>query len=183
MKANINNTNNNAANCTLKTQQTAPTFGDLCWDSYGKSSVIVFGNIDDHQEQLTGMGGKRIDAKYSALQIGRKWSEKMGRTDAYIFSSKQRENVCKYVAKVNKAIFDAALWYEDETVKQAASYQVGERVVTVHGKGTITEHVAKYGGGKCRCVKLDKFTYNYGWEGMPQTFIEVGENEMRPEAA
>ena len=59
---------------------------DLTFDYYGKESIIVFGNIENHAKILEIMGGKLIDAKYSPLANGRKWTEKMGRTRAYYFS-------------------------------------------------------------------------------------------------
>ncbi len=189
--ANNNNEIKNAANmvasdnmkvadylANLKKQK-GENFGDLCWDNYGKASVIVFGNIAGHADELEILGGKRIEAKYSALQNGRKWTEKMGRTAAYIFNASHRDGACRYLANINDAILSAALRKEGETVKPAKSYQVGDRVNTIYGKGTIIEGESKY-SDRCRCVRLDIQTYNYGWKGMPQTFVEVSDGDMKP---
>ena len=194
MNTSVNNNNEtkNAANmvasdnmkvadylANLKKQK-GESFGDLCWDNYGKASVIVFGNIAGHADELEILGGKRIEAKYSALQNGRKWSERWGRTTAYLFGANAKEAARRYLTEINHAIMNAALRKEGETLRPAQAYKVGERVTTIHGTGTVTEHEARYGNGRCRCVRLDRPTYNYGWEGMPQTFIEVSEENMKP---
>lgn len=188
---NINNETMNAANMaasdnvkkadmlTDQKVKKGENFGDLCWDTYGKASVIIFGNIDDHADELEILGGKRTSAKYSALQNGRKWSEKMGRTDAYIFNATHKEGARRYLVNINSAIMSAALRKEGETLKPAKSYQTGDRVNTIHGKGTIIEGESKY-SDRCRLVRLDRPTYNYGWEGMPQTFVEVSDENMKP---
>lgn len=193
MNTSVNNNNEtkNAANmvasdnmkvadylANLKKQK-GESFGDLCWDNYGKASVIVFGNIAGHADELEILGGKRIEAKYSALQNGRKWTEKMGRTAAYIFNASHRDGACRYLANINNAILSAALRKEGETVKPAKSYQVGDRVNTIYGKGTIIEGEAK-SSDRCRRVRLDIQTYNYGWNGMPHTFVEVSDGDMKP---
>lgn len=187
MKQTANNNSKNAAQmkaaelATAKREQ-GTAFGDLFWDNYGKSSIIICGNIDDHAAELEALGGRRIMARYSALQNGRKWTERMGRTDAYLFSEARQREALQYLTTINAAIFDAALRHEGEQVKAAEAYEVGERVATIYGSGEITKHTARYGGGKCCVVKLDRFTYRYGWKGMPQTFVEVSAEDMRPEA-
>ena len=158
-------------------------YGDLCYDYYGKGSVIVFGNTDDHREQLEQMGGKYSDRlRYSALQNGRKWTEKQGRTAGYYFTTEQgKEQAVKYVQRVNHSIFDK---YEQEAAKMGDKVQrredlkEGDRVRTIHGVGTVTAHEPKYNKRVSVCVKLDKFTYNYGWKGMPHTFIECRCDEV-----
>lgn len=152
-------------------------YGDLCYDYFGKGSVIVFGNIADHREQLEAIGGKYSERlKYSPLQNGRKWTEKQGRTTGYYFTSKQsKEQAVKYVQTVNHTIFDK---YEQEAAKLGdliqtrADLKEGYRVRTLHGLGTVTAHEPEYNKANTVVVKLDKFTYNYGWKGMPHTFIE-----------
>lgn len=152
-------------------------YGDLCYDYFGKGSVIVFGNIADHREQLEAIGGKYSERlKYSPLQNGRKWTEKQGRTTGYYFTSKQsKEQAVKYVQTVNHTIFDK---YEQEAAKLGdliqtrADFKEGYRVRTLHGLGTVTAHEPEYNKANTIVVKLDKFTYNYGWKGMPHTFIE-----------
>ena len=188
MKQTANNQAKNAAQmkaaelATAKKEKQGTAFGDLFWDNYGKSSIIICGNIDDHAAELEALGGRRIMARYSALQNGRKWTERQGRTDAYLFSEARQCEALQYLTTINAAIFNAALRHEGEQVKAVEAYEVGERVATIYGSGEIIEHTARYGGGKCRAVKLDRFTYRYGWKGMPQTFVEVAAEDMRPEA-
>ena len=175
-----NNENNNRVNI-----QTLPAgeYGDLCYDYFGKGSVIVFGNTSDHAAQLEAMGGKYSDRlRYSALQNGRKWTEKQGRTRGYYFTTEDsKREAIQYVQRVNHAIFDK---YEQSTagmegvIQKPADFKAGDRVRTIHGLGTVTEHTPKYNAAQSVCVKLDKSTYNYGWKGMPQTFIECRCDEI-----
>ena len=175
-----NNENNNRVNIQALP---AGEFGDLCYDYFGKGSVIVFGNTSDHAAQLEAIGGKYGDRlRYSALQNGRKWTEKQGRTAGYYFTTEQgKREAVQYVQRVNHAIFDR---YEQSTeggehLKQKpADFKAGDRVRTIHGLGTVTEHTPKYNAAQSVCVKLDKSTYNYGWKGMPQTFIECRCDEI-----
>ena len=161
----------------------AGEYGDLCYDYFGKGSVIVFGNTDDHAAQLEAIGGKYGDRlRYSALQNGRKWTEKQGRTAGYYFTTEgAKREAIQYVQRVNHAIFDR---YEQSTagmegvIQRPADFKAGDRVRTIHGLGTVTEHTPKYNAAQSVCVKLDKFTYNYGWKGMPQTFIECRCDEI-----
>ncbi|MBR3164113.1 hypothetical protein IKF15_02315 [Candidatus Saccharibacteria bacterium] len=152
---------------------------DLTWDSYGKNSIIVFGNIEVHANYLEIMGGKLINAKYSPLANGRKWTEKMGRTRAYYFSATNKAAAIHYLTDYNRAIFDLALWHEGEEQKNITDYTPGQKVVTIWGLGEVTEHPAQY-SSRCLVVKLDTPTYNYGWKGLPQTFVEVSCENMRP---
>lgn len=175
-----NNENNNRVNI-----QTLPAgeYGDLCYDYFGKGSVIVFGNTSDHAAQLEAMGGKYSDRlRYSALQNGRKWTEKQGRTHGYYFTTEEsKREAIQYVQRVNHAIFDR---YEQSTagmegvIQKPADFKAGDRVRTIHGLGTVTEHTPKYNAAQSVCVKLDKSTYNYGWKGMPQIFIECRCDEI-----
>lgn len=160
-------------------------YGDLVYDFFGKGSVIVFGNIEDHKEQLEAMGGKYGDKlHYSPLQNGRNWSPKMGHTRGYYFTSKTgKESAVKYVQQVNQSIFAK----EDElsvklgyTILKRGDFRPGERVRTMYGLGTVTEHEPKYNKETTVCVKLDKPTYNYGWQGMQQIFIECRTYEIVP---
>ena len=179
-KVNNNNENNNRVNI-----QTLPAgeYGDLCYDYFGKGSVIVFGNTSDHAAQLEAMGGRYGDRlRYSALQNGRKWTEKQGRTAGYYFTTEHgKREAVQYVQRVNHAIFDR---YEQSTEggehlrQKPADFKAGDRVRTIHGLGTVTEHTPKYNAAQSVCVKLDKSTYNYGWKGMPQIFIECRCNEI-----
>ena len=154
---------------------------DLTFDYYGKESIIVFGNIENHAKILEIMGGKLINAKYSPLANGRKWTEKMGRTRAYYFSKTNKATAIQYLSDYNRAIFDSALLREGEECKPIADYTPGEKVLTIYGIGEVTEHKAHYSAA-CLVVKLDTPTYNYGWKGMPQTFIEVKADDMKPAA-
>ena len=161
----------------------AGEYGDLCYDYFGKGSVIVFGNTSDHAAQLEAMGGKYSDRlRYSALQNGRKWTEKQGRTAGYYFTTdEQKREAIQYVQRVNHTIFDK---YEQSTagmegvIQKPADFKAGDRVRTIHGLGTVTEHTPQYNKAVSVCVKLDKSTYNYGWNGMPQTFIECRCDEI-----
>lgn len=158
-------------------------YGDLCYDYFGKGSVIVFGNTDDHRAQLEEMGGKYGDRlKYSPLQNGRKWTEKQGRTAGYYFTTERgKAEAVKYVQRVNHSLFDR---YEQAAAKMGDRIQKredlkeGDRVRTIHGVGTVTAHEPRYNARVSVVVRLDKFTYNYGWQGMPQTFIECRVNEV-----
>ena len=178
-KVNSNERENRVNNIAMP----AGEYGDLCYDYFGKSSVIVFGNTDDHAAQLEAIGGKYSDRlKYSPLQNGRKWTEKQGRTAGYYFTTEQgKREAVKYVQRVNHAIFDR---YEQSTDggehlrQKPADFKAGDRVRTIHGLGTVTEHTPKYNAAQSVCVKLDKFTYNYGWKGMPQRFFECGCDEI-----
>lgn len=161
----------------------AGEFGDLCYDYFGKGSVIVFGNTSDHAAQLEAIGGKYSDRlRYSALQNGRKWTEKQGRTAGYYFTTDEsKREAIQYVQRVNHAIFDK---YEQSTagmegvIQKPADFKAGDRVRTLHGLGTVTAHTPKYNKAVSVCVKLDKSTYNYGWKGMPQIFIECRCDEI-----
>jgi hypothetical protein len=178
-KVNNNENKNRVNNIAMP----AGEYGDLCYDYFGKGSVIVFGNTADHAAQLEAMGGKYSDRlRYSALQNGRKWTEKQGRTAGYYFTTDESKGeAVKYVQRVNHAIFDK---YEQSTkggehLKQKpADFKAGDRVRTIHGLGTVTEHTPKYNAAQSVCVKLDKSTYNYGWKGMPQIFIECRCDEI-----
>ena len=161
----------------------AGEYGDLCYDYFGKSSVIVFGNTDDHAAQLEAIGGKYSDRlRYSPLQNGRKWTEKQGRTAGYYFTTEQgKREAVQYVQRVNHAIFDR---YEQSTegmenVRQKpADFKEGDRVRTIHGLGTVTANEPQYNKAVSVCVRLDKMTYNYAWKGMPHTFIECRCDEI-----
>ena len=161
----------------------AGEYGDLCYDYFGKGSVIVFGNTSDHAAQLEAMGGKYSDRlRYSALQNGRKWTEKQGRTAGYYYTTDEsKREAIQYVQRVNHAIFDK---YEQSTagmegvIQKPADFKPGDRVRTIHGLGTLTEHTPQYNKAVSVCVKLDKSTYNYGWKGMPHTFIECRCDEI-----
>jgi len=178
-KVNNNESKNRVNNITMP----AGEYGDLCYDYFGKSSVIVFGNTDDHAAQLEAIGGKYSDRlRYSPLQNGRKWTEKQGRTAGYYFTTEDgKREAVQYVQRVNHAIFDK---YEQSTkgmenVRQKpADFKAGDRVRTIHGLGTVTAHEPQYNKAVSVCVELDKFTYNYGWKGMPQTFIECRCDEI-----
>ena len=180
--AKVNN-NNESKNSVNNIAMPAGEYGDLCYDYFGKGSVIVFGNTDDHAAQLEAIGGKYSDRlRYSPLQNGRKWTEKQGRTAGYYFTTEEsKREAIQYVQRVNHAIFDK---YEQTTkggehLKQRpADFKPGDRVRTIHGLGTVTEHTPQYNKAVSVCVKLDKFTYNYGWKGMPQTFIECRCDEI-----
>ena len=154
---------------------------DLTWDYYGKQSIIIFGNIEAHAKYLEFMGGKLIEAKYSPLANGRKWTEKMGRTRAYYFSATRKADAIQYLTEYNRAMFDLALWHEGEEQKTITDYTPGQKVVTIWGLGEVTEHKAHY-SSRCVVVKLDTPTYNYGWKGLPQLFVEVNAESMRPAA-
>ncbi len=174
---------NNESNRVNNIAMPAGECGDLCYDYFGKSSVIVFGNTDDHAAQLEAIGGKYSDRlKYSPLQNGRKWTEKQGRTAGYYFTTEgAKREAIQYVQRVNHAIFDR---YEQSTEggeylrQKPADFKEGDRVRTIHGLGTVTANEPQYNKAVSVCVKLDKFTYNYGWKGMPQTFIECRCDEI-----
>ena len=175
--------NNESKNSVNNIAMPAGEYGDLCYDYFGKSSVIVFGNTDDHAAQLEAIGGKYSERlKYSPLQNGRKWTEKQGRTAGYYFTTEQgKREAVQYVQRVNHAIFDK---YEQSTAgmenvrQKPADFKAGDRVRTIHGLGTVTAHEPQYNKRVSVCVELDKFTYNYGWKGMPQTFIECRCDEI-----
>ena len=189
MKTNNNgkqadNCKNQESNNRVNIQELpAGEYGELCYDYFGKSSVIVFGNTDDHAAQLEAIGGKYSDRlRYSALQNGRKWTEKQGRTRGYYFTTEgSKREAIQYVQRVNHAIFDK---YEQSTagmegvIQKPADFKPGDRVRTIHGLGTVTGHAPRLNAAQSVCVKLDKFTYNYGWKGMPQTFIECRCDEI-----
>jgi hypothetical protein len=161
----------------------AQNFGDLCFDYFGKGSVIVFGNVPDHVQQLEALGGRfSFNLHYSPLQNGRKWSRKMGTTRGFYFTSeKSKREAVAYVRAINNALFDkytAAARGVDLSRQTPADFKAGDRVRTIHGTGTVTEHTPQYNAARSVVVKLDKFTYNYGWQGMPQTFIEVSTAEV-----
>jgi hypothetical protein len=180
--AKVNN-NNESKNRVNNVAMPAGEYGDLCYDYFGKSSVIVFGNTDDHAAQLEAIGGKYSDRlKYSPLQNGRKWTEKQGRTAGYYFTTEQgKREAVQYVQRVNHAIFDR---YEQSTkggehLKQKpADFKAGDRVRTIHGLGTVTANEPQYNKAVSVCVYLDKMTYNYTWKGMPHTFIECRCDEI-----
>ena len=177
--ANASESKNRVNNIALP----AGEYGDLCYDYFGKSSVIVFGNTDDHAAQLEAIGGKYSDRlKYSPLQNGRKWTEKQGRTAGYYFTTEQgKREAVKYVQSVNHAIFDR---YEQSTKggehlrQKPADFKEGDRVRTIHGLGTVTANEPQYNKAVSVCVRLDKMTYNYAWKGMPHTFIECRCDEI-----
>ena len=161
----------------------AQNFGDLCFDYFGKGSVIVFGNVPDHVQQLEALGGRfSFNLHYSPLQNGRKWSRKMETTRGYYFTSeKSKREAVAYVRAVNNALFDkytAAARGVDLSRQTPADFKAGDRVRTIHGAGTVTEHTPQNNAARSVVVKLDKFTYNYGWQGMPHTFIEVSTAEV-----
>lgn len=178
-KVNNNESNNRVNNVAMP----AGEYGDLCYDYFGKSSVIVFGNTDDHAAQLEAIGGKYSDRlKYSPLQNGRKWTEKQGRTAGYYFTTEQgKREAVQYVQRVNHAIFDR---YEQSTEggehlrQKPADFKEGDRVRTIHGLGTVTANEPQYNKAVSVCVRLDKMTYNYAWKGMPHTFIECRCDEI-----
>lgn len=180
--AKVNNSNE-SKNRVNNVAMPAGEYGDLCYDYFGKSSVIVFGNTDDHAAQLEAIGGKYSDRlKYSPLQNGRKWTEKQGRTAGYYFTTEQgKREAVQYVQRVNHAIFDR---YEQSTEggehlrQKPADFKEGDRVRTIHGLGTVTAHEPQYNKAVSVCVRLDKMTYNYAWKGMPHTFIECRCDEI-----
>lgn len=152
----------------------AGEFGDLCYDYFGKSSVIVFGNTEDHAKQLEEIGGKKSDRiRYSPLQNGRKWTEKSGRTSGYYFTTeKAKAKAVEYVQRVNLAIFKKYEKAATNVSQMPADFKEGDRVRTEHGLGTVTAHTPRYNAANSVCVKLDKFTYNYGWKGLPHLLID-----------
>ena len=152
----------------------AGEFGDLCYDYFGKSSVIVFGNTEDHAKQLEEIGGKKSDRiRYSPLQNGRKWTEKSGRTSGYYFTTeKAKAKAVEYVQRVNLAIFKKYEKAATNVSQMPADFKEGDRVRTEHGLGTVTAHTPLHNAANSVCVKLDKFTYNYGWKGLPHLLID-----------
>ena len=180
--AKVNNSNE-SKNRVNNVAMPAGEYGDLCYDYFGKSSVIVFGNTDDHAAQLEAIGGKYSERlKYSPLQNGRKWTEKQGRTAGYYFTTEQgKREAVQYVQRVNHAIFDR---YEQSTagmegvIQRPADFKEGDRVRTIHGLGTVTANEPQYNKAVSVCVRLDKMTYNYAWKGMPHTFIECRCDEI-----
>lgn len=180
--AKVNNSNE-SKNRVNNVAMPAGEYGDLCYDYFGKSSVIVFGNTDDHAAQLEAIGGKYGDRlRYSPLQNGRKWTEKQGRTAGYYFTTEQgKREAVQYVQRVNHAIFDR---YEQSTEggehlrQKPADFKEGDRVRTIHGLGTVTANEPQYNKAVSVCVRLDKMTYNYAWKGMPHTFIECRCDEI-----
>ena len=156
------------------------TFGDLCWDTQGKASAIVFGNIDDHAAQLEALGGVRREVNYHPLRTVK--ARRGDRMEAYYFDKRHARNAGPYVARVNHTLQDS-VWKSCHALeKQAADYEAGDRVRTIYGLGVVIDGGGLHAPSKnCVRVRLDGTTYNYGWEGMPQKFVEVSGRDMMAE--
>lgn len=186
MKTNFNNINESANQ--VKNQNAAAialpeTFGDLCWDNYGKSSAIVFGNIDDHAAQLEAMGGVRRTVNYSVASAA--LCRRPGRNDhmeAFYFDKSRAQNAGQYVGRANRAIMDAIFF--NASRKAAGEYREGDRVRTIYGPGHIIDGTRMHKPSKgCLWVELDGMTYNYGPKGFPHKFVEVSAEHMAAETA
>lgn len=132
--------------------------GDLIWDAYTPKSILVFGNIDDHANQLSQLGGVRRYCRYSPLQNGKRWNMKMGRTDAFVFTLDLKQKAIEYVNAANKAIETA---YNQANSTSRASIP-GTKVITPYGYGIILNGST---------IQLDKPTYNCGWKGLPEIYV------------
>ena len=156
------------------------TFGDLCWDTYGKASAIVFGNIDDHAAQLEALGGVRREVNYHPLRTVK--ARRGDRMEAYYFDKLHARNAGPYAARVNHALQDA-VWKACQRIeKQAADYEAGDRVRTIYGPGVVIDGNRMHAPSKnCVWVQLDGATYNYGPKGLPHTFVEVSARDMMAE--
>ena len=151
------------------------TFGDLCWDTYGKASAIVFGNIDDHAAQLEALGGVRREVIYSP-------AKRDDRMEAYYFDKRHAQNAGPYAARVNHALQDAVWKARPRIEKQAADYKAGDRVRTIYGPGVVIDGGGLHAPSKnCVWVRLNGTTYNYGPKGLPHTFVEVLARDMMAE--
>ena len=157
------------------------TFGDLCWDNYGKTSAIVFGNIDDHAAQLEALGGVRRMANYSVASASLyRRPGKNDRMEAFYFDKSHAQNAGQYVARVNHTIMDGIFGSPDH--KTAEEYREGDRVRTIYGPGHIIDGTSMHKPCKgCLWVELDGMTYNYGPKGFPHKFVEVSAEYIIPE--
>ena len=166
----------NGIEADAQTVATPGTFGDLCWDTYGKASAIVFGNIDDHAAKLEALGGVRREVNYHPLRTVK--ARRGDRMEAYYFDKRHARNAGSYVARVNHALLDA-VWKARPREKQAADYKAGDRVRTIYGPGVVIDGGGLHAPSKnCVWVRLNGTTYNYGPKGLPHTFVEVLARDM-----
>lgn len=146
---------------------------DLVWDE-DEEGVKVWGNMEQHAENLTKMGAKRGRVVFKSNKTGLPTG-----TDCWVLPKSKGEDVRQYVRKVHERISRDFSETYDKHGDKAHKYHEGEKVVTIYGRGTVVRGRAWYASDLID-VRLDAPTYNYIWSllGTPQKMVVVNRNDI-----
>ena len=146
---------------------------DLVWDE-DEQGVKVWGNMEQHAENLTRMGAKRGRVVFKSNKTGLPTG-----ADCWVLPKTKSEDVRQYVRKVHDRISRDFSEAREKYGDKGHKYNEGEKVVTIYGRGTVVRGRAWYASDLID-VQLDTPTYNYIWSlvGTPQKMVAVSRNDI-----
>ena len=146
---------------------------DLVWDE-DEEGVKVWGNMEQHAENLTKMGAKRGRVVFTSNKTGLPQG-----ADCWVLPKCKGEDVRQYVRKVHERISRDFSEAREKYGNKEHKYHEGEKVVTIYGRGTVVRGRAWYASDLID-VQLDAPTYNYIWSllGTPQKMVAVSRNDI-----
>lgn len=146
---------------------------DLVWDE-DEQGVKVWGNMEQHAENLTKMGAKRGRVVFKSNKTGLPTG-----ADCWVLPKCKGEDVRQYVRKVHERISRDFSEAREKYGDKGHKYHEGEKVVTIYGRGTVVRGRACYASDLID-VQLDLPTYNYIWSllGTPQKMVAVNRNDI-----